>query len=129
LERYILGIIIEKSIKRCNPVNNVSLTGRLTRDSELMDFTNGKRALKFTLAVERNFKNAIGDRDTDFLPVIYFTDYADRLIEYLTKGKLVSVTGRISVRSVDGADGSKKYFTDVVADSIDFLGSNKLNVL
>jgi single-strand DNA-binding protein len=105
-------------------MNNVLLTGYLTRDAELIDYNTGSRkAIKFTLAVDRNFKNANGEREVDFVPVVYFTNHSHKLMEYLTKGKLISVSGKISIRTIEQEAGNKKYFTNIVADKIDFLSS------
>jgi single-strand DNA-binding protein len=111
-------------------VNNVLLTGRLTKDAEVLEFhKGGKSALKFTLAVERTYKKASDGKDVDFIPVTYFTEYAFKLAEYLLKGRQISVTGKISVRSFEDKDNKKKYFTDVLADRIDFLDSKKSKAL
>jgi single-strand DNA-binding protein len=108
-------------------LNKVLLTGRLTRDAELLNYENGvRRAIKFTLAVQRRFKNTKENNDADFIPVVYFTNHADKLISNLTKGKHISVTGNLSVRSVEGEGGSRKYFTDVNADNIEFLERKNL---
>jgi single-strand DNA-binding protein len=116
--------------KEWSIMNNVLLTGNLTKDAELLEFNNGEgKAIKFTLAVTRKYKNANGDKDADFIPIIYFTNYAHKLIDYLTKGSVVSVAGKISIRSVEGEDGSKRYFTNVVAENIDFLNNNKSKVM
>lgn len=107
-------------------MNNVLLVGRLTQDSELFEFNNGEgKAIKFTLAVKRRTKNSSDGKDADFIPVIYFADFAQKLEEYLTKGKLISVSGKIRIQSVEGKDGAKMYFTNIVADNIEFLSSNK----
>jgi single-strand DNA-binding protein len=107
-------------------MNSVLLTGRLTKDAELIDYSSSSRkAIKFTLAVERGFKNAEGEKTADFVPIIYFTNHANKLIEYLTKGKLISVSGKISIRTVEQESGGKKQFTNIVASKIDFLSSSK----
>lgn len=106
-------------------MNNVLLIGRLTRDAELLEINNGERsALKFTLAVERTYKKD-GESKADFIPVVYFTDAAFKLIDYLTKGRLISVSGRITVRSVEREGEGKKYYTNIEANSINFLDSKK----
>lgn len=111
-------------------MNNVLLTGRLTKDAEILEFhKSGKSALKFTLAVERTYKKASDGKDADFIPVTFFTDYASKLVEYLLKGRLISVTGKISVSSFEGDDNKKKYYTSILADSIDFLDSKKSKAL
>lgn len=111
-------------------MNKTLLTGRLTRDAELLEFNNGKRkAIKFTLAVDRKYKSTDGEKLTDFIPVTYFANHADKLLNYLTKGRLISVSGRISTSSAQGEDGNKHYYTNITADSIDFLDSQKNKAL
>jgi single-strand DNA-binding protein len=111
-------------------MNNVLLTGNLTRDAEILEFQSSERkAIKLTLAVNRRYKNADGTKEADFIPVIYFTNYAHKLISYLTKGRSISISGKLSIRSVNKDDGTKRYYTDVVADNIDFLGSNTAKAL
>jgi single-strand DNA-binding protein len=116
--------------KGVRKMNNVLLTGNLAQDAELLEFSNGERtAVKFTLAVTKNHKNLNGKKDADFIPVIYFTNYASKLVDLLYKGRHITASGKISVRVVEGTDGSKKYFTNVVANNIEFLSSNKLKAL
>jgi single-strand DNA-binding protein len=107
-------------------MNNVLLTGRLTKDAELLEFNSGERkAIRFTLAVERRYKNASDGKTADFIPVIYFTNHADKLISHLSKGKFLSVSGKITVRSSKEETETKKYYTNIVADKIDFSESAK----
>lgn len=111
-------------------MNKVFLIGRLTKDAELLFVGSGDRnALKFTLAVDRDYKNASGEKETDFIPVVYFTSYAHKLIDHLTKGRLISVSGKLKIRSIEGEGGKRRYFTDIEADSIDFLDSKKAQAL
>lgn len=111
-------------------MNNVSLTGRLTRDAEVLKINDGGRSvIKFTLAVQRTYKSASDNVDADFIPVSYFTSHADKLMEHLTKGRMISVAGKISVRSHDGTDGIKRYYTNVEAGKIDFLDSKKVEAI
>lgn len=111
-------------------MNKVLLTGRLTKDAEILEFhKGGKSALKFTLAVGRTSKKASDGKDADFIPVTYFTEYASKLAEYLLKGRQISVSGKISVRSFEGEDNKKRYYTDILADSVDFLDSKKSKAL
>ncbi|MDP4145551.1 MAG: single-stranded DNA-binding protein [Bacillota bacterium] len=107
-------------------MNKVSLTGRLTNDAKMLDWGNSNRyALKFTLAVDREYKNANGEKEADFIPVIYFISNSTNLTKYLVKGKLVAVTGRLNVYSFTNEDNSKKYYTNVEADEIQFLDNKK----
>lgn len=111
-------------------MNNVLLTGRLTKNAELLHVKKGDRtAVKFILAVKRNYKNTKGEVESDFIPVIYFTDYADKLARHLEKGRMISVSGKIKIHSADGPNNQKKYYTDIIANNIDFLDSSKNKAL
>lgn len=111
-------------------VNKVMLIGRLTRDAELIVLNNSSRkGLKFTLAIDRQYKSSNGEKETDFIPVAYFTEHADKLMEYLTKGRLVFVSGKIRIKSLEDANGKRSYFTNIEADHINFLDSKKENAI
>jgi len=105
-------------------MNQVVLIGRLTRDPEL-DYVGSEkdRAMcKFTLAVDRG-KRKGEDLGADFIPVVCWNSTAEICGQYLAKGRQVAVRGRISVNVSEGDDGSRKYFTNVVADQVEFLGN------
>lgn len=102
-------------------LNRVVLIGRLTKDPELRYTPNGVAVATFTLAVDRNFKNSNGERDTDFIPCVIYRQQAELCANYLAKGKLASVDGRLQVRSFDGQDGQRRWVTEVVADNVQFL--------
>ncbi len=111
-------------------MNKVMLIGRLTKDAELIVLNSSSRnGLKFTLAIDRQYKNSNGEKETDFVPVAYFTEHTNKLMEYLTKGRLVSVSGKIRVKSLEDANGKRSYFTNIEADRIDFLDSKKSNAI
>ena len=104
-------------------MNRVMLIGRLTAKPELR-YTNANLPYtRFNLAVNRTFSNAQGQRETDFISVIVWRKQAENVCNYLDKGSLVSVEGRIQTGSYDAQDGSKRYTTDVVADNVQFLES------
>ena len=104
-------------------INNVVLTGRLTRDPELRKTQSGTSVLSFTVAVNRKF-----DKDeTDFINVVAWKHSADFLAQYGWKGALVGVEGRIQTRNYEGNDGKRVYVTEVVADSVQLLESKKDN--
>jgi single-strand DNA-binding protein len=98
------------------------LIGRLTRDPELK-FTagNGTAVATFSLAVDRKFKNKEGQREADFINIVSYGKPAETIANYLKKGKLVAVSGRIETRTYEGNDGQKKYYTDVVLEDFQFL--------
>ncbi|MHB8171671.1 MAG: single-stranded DNA-binding protein [Thermincolia bacterium] len=102
-------------------LNRIILIGRLTKDPELRYTTTGKAVASFTLAVDRPFKNQQGEREADFIPVVVWGPQAESCANYLSKGKLAAVDGRIQVRSFDGQDGQKRWVTEVVAENVRFL--------
>jgi len=102
-------------------LNRVVLIGHLTKDPELRTTSNGISVTSFTIAVDRNFNNQQGEKETDFIPVVAWRKLADTCAKYLAKGRLVAVSGRMQVRSYEGKDGLKRYITEVVADEVQFL--------
>jgi len=101
-------------------MNKAILIGRLTRDPELRTTSNGISVTSFTIAVDRNFNNQQGEKETDFIPIVAWRKLAETCAKYLAKGRLVAVSGRMQVRSYEGKDG-KRYITEIVADEVQFL--------
>ena len=104
-------------------MNRVMLIGRLTAKPELRYTGSNLPYARFTVAVNRTFNNAQGQREADFISVIVWRKQAENVCNFLNKGSLVSVEGRLQVGSYDDKDGNKRYTTDVVADSVQFLDS------
>ena len=104
-------------------MNRVMLIGRLTAKPELRYTGANLPYCRFSLAVNRAFSNAQGERQTDFINIIVWRKQAENVCNFLNKGSLVSVEGRIQTGSYDDKDGNKRYTTDVVADSVQFLES------
>ena len=104
-------------------MNRVMLIGRLTAKPELRYTGANLPYSRFSLAVNRTFSNAQGQRETDFINIIVWRKQAENVCNFLDKGSLVSVEGRIQTGSYDDKDGNKRYTTDVVADSVQFLES------
>jgi len=102
-------------------LNRVVLIGRLTREPELRYSPSGVAVTNFTLAVERKFKNAQGEKETDFIPCVAFKQLAELVANYLSKGKLASVDGRIQVRTYNDKDGQKRWVTEIVVEDVHFL--------
>lgn len=102
-------------------INNVVLVGRLTRDPELRYTPSNVAVATFSLAVNRNFKNQAGDRETDFISCIMWRQQAENFANWLKKGALVGITGRIQTRSYDNQQGQRVYVTEVVAESFQTL--------
>ena len=107
-------------------MNKVVLIGRLTQDPELR-YTpgNGVAVCRFTLAINRLFKKD----ETDFINCIAFNKQGEAIAQYVTKGRQLAVIGNIRTGSYDGQDGIKRYTTDILVESFEFIGnSNNGNV-
>lgn len=102
-------------------INRVVLVGRLTKDPDLRYLSNGTPVATFTLAVNRTFSNQQGEKEADFINCVIWRKPAENVANFLKKGSLTGVDGRIQTRSYDGQDGKKVYVTEVVADSVQFL--------
>lgn len=102
-------------------INRVVLVGRLTKDVELRNTPSGVAMARFTLAVNRTFSNQQGEREADFINCIVWRKQAENTANYLKKGSLAGVEGRIQTGSYEGSDGKRVYTTDVVCDSVQFL--------
>ncbi|MGI6098057.1 MAG: single-stranded DNA-binding protein [Dethiobacteria bacterium] len=103
-------------------LNKVILIGRLTRDPELR-YTpaNGVAVANFRIAVDRPFTNQQGERETDFIDIVVWRKQAEACSNYLTKGSLVAVEGRLQVRSYDDREGIRRRIAEVVAENVRFL--------
>lgn len=104
-------------------LNRVILIGRLTRDPELRYTPAGVAVTQFTLAVDRPFSSNQGQREADFIPVVTWRQLAENCANYLRKGRLAAVEGRIQVRNYDNNEGRRVYVTEVIADNVRFLES------
>ncbi len=104
-------------------INNVVLVGRMTRDAELRYTGNNQAVATFTLAVNRNFKNAQGEREADFISCVIWRQQAENLANWAKKGTLVGITGRIQTRNYENQQGQRVYVTEVVADNFQVLES------
>lgn len=106
-------------------MNKAILMGRLTRDPELRMTANQIPVCSFTLAVDRRFKNANGERQTDFIPIVAWRQQAEFASKYFRKGSRMAVVGNIQTRSWDDAEGKRHSVTEVIADEIYFTESKK----
>lgn len=102
-------------------INRVVLVGRLTRDPELRRTSNDIPVVSFTVAVNRPYAKADSDQQADFINCSAWRRQAETVNQYLSKGSLVGVEGRIQTRNYEDANGNKRTATDVVADSVQFL--------
>lgn len=104
-------------------MNKVILIGNLTRDPELSTTASGVNYCRFSLAIQRRFPNAEGEREADFINIVVWRGQAENCHKYLKKGSKACVVGNLQTRSYDGQDGTKKYAFEVVAEEVEFLGS------
>ena len=102
-------------------INRAVITGRLTADPQFRTTQNGVSVTTFTLAVNRTFTNAQGKQDADFINVVTFRKQAENVNNYLSKGSLVGIDGRIQTRNYENKEGQRIFVTEVVADSVQFL--------
>lgn len=99
----------------------MTLIGRLTRDPEFSQTGNGVSLVRFSLAVERNYTNAQGERSTDFINCVAWRGLAETISKLTVKGSLVGITGRIQTGSYQNNEGRTVYTTDVVVDNFQIL--------
>lgn len=103
-------------------MNNVMLIGRLTRDPELRYIpSTGKALTTFSLAVNRDFKTKDGQRLADFFNIVVWGKSAEYVANYLSKGRLAAVRGRIENRTYETQEGEKRYITEIIADNVEVL--------
>ncbi|GAF13109.1 single-stranded DNA-binding protein [Bacillus sp. JCM 19046] len=102
-------------------LNRVVLVGRLTRDPELRFTPNGVAVANFTLAVNRPFSNQQGEREADFINCVVWRKPAENVANFLKKGSLAGVDGRVQTRSYDNNEGKRVFVTEIVAESVQFL--------
>ncbi|ARK23283.1 single-stranded DNA-binding protein [Sporosarcina sp. P37] len=108
-------------------INRVVLVGRLTKDPELKYTQGGVAVCRFTLACNRPFKSEGGEQQADFIQCVAWRKQAENISNFLNKGSLAGVDGRITTGSFEGQDGKRVYTTEVVADSTQFLEPKSSN--
>ena len=108
-------------------MNKVFLIGRLTRDPELRYTGSNTAVATFSLAVNRNYANQNGEREADFINIVVWRKQAENVKNYLQQGSQVAIDGRIQTRSYDDNNGQKRYVTEVIANSVEFMGSKNSN--
>mgnify|MGYP004533984021 FL=1 len=102
-------------------MNKAILIGRLTRDPELRTTPTGRNVCQFSVAVNRTFTNANGEREADFINCVVWDKQAENLSKYQKKGNQIAVDGRIQTRNYDDKDGKRVYVTEILATNISFL--------
>lgn len=106
-------------------LNRAVIVGRLTKDPELRYTPNGVAVANFTVAVNRPFKNQQGEQEADFINCVTWRKQAENLANYMRKGSLIGVDGRIQTRSYENQEGRRVWVTEVLAENIKFLEYKK----
>ncbi|MBA4536670.1 single-stranded DNA-binding protein [Bacillus aquiflavi] len=106
-------------------INQVTIVGRLTRDPELKFTAEGIPVTNVTVALDRHYRNQYGEIDTDFVLCTLWKRIAENTAQYCRKGSIVGITGRIQTRNYENDEGIKVYVTEVVAESVKFMGRKK----
>ena len=108
-------------------MNNVTIVGNLVRDAELRETQSGKSVASFTIAAQRNFKNANGEYQADFIPCVAWGSTADFISKYFKKGSKIGVVGNIQTRDYENKDGNKVYVVEVNVSQAEFVESKNTN--
>lgn len=102
-------------------LNRVVLAGRLTKDPELRYTPNGNAVANFTIAINRPYRNQQGEQEADFINCVAWRNQAENLANYMRKGSLIGVDGKVQSRSYDNQEGRRIFVTEILAESITFL--------
>ena len=109
-------------------MNKSIIIGRLTKEPELKSTPSGRNVCQFTIAVNRNYTNANGEREADFINCVAWDKQAENLVRYQHKGNQIAIEGRIQTRNYEDNSGKKVYVTEVFVSSIAFLENKNNNV-
>ena len=105
-------------------MNRAVVIGNLTNEPELRSTLSGISVCTFTVAVNRRVsRDAQGQKEADFIPIVTWRGLADNCFKYLHKGSKAAVTGSIQTRSYDAQDGTRRYVTEILADEVEFLSA------
>jgi single-strand DNA-binding protein len=108
-------------------MNKVELVGRLTKDPEVKLTSNQTQFCNFTIAVDRRFKDANGQRQADFISCVAWRQTAAFVCRYFGKGNMLAVEGQIQTRTYQAKDGTNRHVTEVVVDNASFTGERRDN--
>lgn len=108
-------------------LNRVILMGRITHDLEIKQTPSGVSVLSFSLAVERQFKGATGEKETDFINCVAWRQQAEFIGKYFSKGRMIAIEGNLRTRTYNDKNGTKHYVTEVYVDNVSFTGEKSEN--
>ncbi|KAB8122084.1 MAG: single-stranded DNA-binding protein [Candidatus Phytoplasma cynodontis] len=106
-------------------INKAILVGRITKEPELIFVNEDIPLVRFTLAIDRNFMNSLGKKETDFIRCVVWRKQAENLAKYVSKGSLLGIEGNIRVNSFENEHNQRSYSTEIYCNSIYFLESRK----
>ena len=106
-------------------LNRVILMGRITQDLELKTTASGIPVTSFSIAVDRNYVKQGEERKTDFINIVCWRKQAEFVCRYFEKGSMIALEGQLQTRTYQAKDGSNRYVTEVVADSVSFTGEKR----
>lgn len=106
-------------------MNKFICIGRITKDIDLTTTNSGISVAKFSIAVDRKFKNEAGEKVTDFFNVVAWRGLAENIAKYCHKGSKIFISGELQNRSWEADDGTKRYATEIIANECEFLDSKK----
>lgn len=104
-------------------INRIVLLGRATKDPETRATNAGKAVSTFTVACERDFRSASGDKEADFIPIVCWGKTSEIVEKYVNKGNMIAIDGRLQIRTYEDREGKKRTIAEVVADRVQLLGS------
>lgn len=108
-------------------LNHIVTMGRLVRDPELRHTQSGIPVTSFTIACDRDYKDANGDKATDFIDIVAWRNTADFVSRYFTKGRMAVIDGRLQLRDWTDRDGNKRRSAEILANSVHFGDSKPQN--
>ena len=103
-------------------LNKCIFLGRIANDLEIKQTPSGVSVLTFSIAVDRNFKNANGEYETDFIKCVAFRSVSEFIGRYFCKGRMIAIEGHLQNRSYQDQNGEKRYITEIIIDSANFTG-------
>ena len=108
-------------------MNKILLIGNLVRDPELQTTASGICFVNIDIAVKRNYQNAEGEYEVDFLKCVAWKKTAEVINKYSKKGSKIGIVGNLQNRTYKAVDGTNRYITEIMIEEIDFIGGNKEN--
>ena len=106
-------------------LNKIVIMGRLTRDPEIRQTGSGKNVANFSVAVDRDFKNQNGERETDFIDCVAWGSTGDFVGKYFAKGSMIVVSGRLQLRNWEDDNGNKRKNAEINVENVYFGGDSK----